>query len=108
LNCKAIGGNAWNYDSVTGSGQMGIPGSNGLNNIGLLVRITGSYRYIDSSTFGIRDGSGREIRCYTKSGMTISPNWTNVGVTGVSSCLSIDGQKQSVLLLRAQSDIRLF
>jgi|GEM_PF-518506 len=107
LNGRAIGGGPWNYNSVTGAGQRGIPGSSGLNNIGLLVRFAGRFRYIDASTFGVSDGSGREIRCYTTPGMTINSGWTKVRVTGISSCKSISGEVQSVLLLRTQSDIKV-
>ncbi len=58
----------------------------GLNNIGLLVRLAGSVRYIDSSTFGLDDGSPSELLCVAPSGMIVDPNWDHISVTGVSSC----------------------
>ncbi|MFQ3548637.1 MAG: hypothetical protein SNJ70_02655 [Armatimonadota bacterium] len=62
---KSIGGSNFYYDSVLSTGQIGIAGSAGLNNIGLLIRTTGKVISVDSNGeyFIIDDGSGRNIKC---------------------------------------------
>ncbi|OFX16965.1 MAG: hypothetical protein A2Z18_00510 [Armatimonadetes bacterium RBG_16_58_9] len=40
---RSVGGGDFEYDPSTGAGQVGAPGGNGLNNVGLLVRTFGGY-----------------------------------------------------------------
>lgn len=82
---KAIGGGDWHYNSGTKAGQMGVTGGVGLNNIGLLVRTTGSMTYIDDHTFTVDDGSGAVVTCVTPPTIVVNPAWQYVAVTGISS-----------------------
>lgn len=101
MNGRTLGGGSF-LDSATGTGQQGIAGSSGLNNIGLLVRVWGRVVAIESvaipglpSWFTIDDGSGRQIKCVAEDGSpVISPTWQGryAIVTGVSSC-ELDGGK---------------
>jgi hypothetical protein len=107
---KALGGSGWNYDSYTGSGQRGVENSHGLNNIGLLVRISGLVVEVESVTppntptwFRIDDGSGRLIKCISDGGSpVIEAAWQgrHVGVTGISSCEFDGGYLVSKIRLR--------
>lgn len=47
---SALGGGNWSYGSGSSSGQCGIEGASGLNNIGLLVRTTGRVTSVSSSS----------------------------------------------------------
>lgn len=82
---RNLGGADWKYNATTGTGQKGVTGGTGLNNIGLLVRTTGSCTYIDDHTFTISDGSEGTVTCETPSTMLVSPAWQCVTVTGISS-----------------------
>jgi len=59
MNNRAVGGADWNYDSASGKGQQGVTRGQGLNNIGLLVKIRGKVESVDlgSRTFVVTDGS---------------------------------------------------
>ena len=89
LTNRALGGGNWNYDPRTGAGQMGVTGGKGLNNIGLLVRITGRCTRVDDYTFTVNDGSGTPVRCELPiwGEWTVNPAWHYVTVTGVSSIM---------------------
>jgi len=41
INNRGIGGSAWFFDDLTNAGQPQVPGSVGLSNVGLLVKVTG-------------------------------------------------------------------
>lgn len=92
LTNRALGGGNWRYDAKTGAGQMGVTGGIGLNNIGLLVRITGTCTGVDEYTFTVNDGSGASVRCELPlwGEWMVNPAWRYVTVTGVSSIL-LDG-----------------
>lgn len=101
-----LGGGDWQFNPLTGAGQIGVSGSCGLNNIGLLVTIWGrvssesaispGYFYVDDGAGGVQvDGSGLDI---PDAGDYIS-------VTGISSCAVADEKTVSVLLPRSQDDI---
>lgn len=82
---RSLGGADFSFDEQSGAGQRGVTGGAGLNNIGLLVRTTGTSTYIDVHTFTIDDGSGTPITCVTPSSMLSNPEWERVAVTGISS-----------------------
>jgi hypothetical protein len=84
-----LGGSDWNYVASTNTGQQGIDGGKGLNNIGLLVRISGAYTWGNSTTFTVNDGSG-PITCEVPSDVSIEQSWHFVSVTGISS-VAVDG-----------------
>ena len=77
-----LGGENWHVDGT--SGQKGVSGAMGLNNIGLLVRIWGAYEKLDDTTFTVDDGSG-PVRCTAPAGTTLGTAWQYVAVTGISS-----------------------
>jgi hypothetical protein len=87
MNCGALGGGNWYFDPIVGIGQQGVEGGFGLNNIGLLVRVCGSFRYVNAHEFDISDGSGK-VNCIIPDDENITghENWTLVSVTGISSC----------------------
>lgn len=104
LNSSALKSGNWNYNPTTGAGQRGIKGSSGLNTTGLLVRISGTFTYINPSIFTIKDGK-EPIKCIVPQGVTINPKWHFVTVTGIASCEN-DGQDlYRVLKVRSQSDM---
>lgn len=43
---RALGGADCDYDSGTGAGQRGVKDSSDVNNIGLLVRVTGRVTFV--------------------------------------------------------------
>ena len=94
---RALGGGNWNYDPASGTGQMGVTGGTGLNNIGLLVRTTGACTYVDDHTFTIDDGSGVGVMCITPPTILASPAWQYVAVTGASSIKKTDETYSRVL-----------
>lgn len=105
MNNFSVGGGNWLYDSGTGEGQRGIAGRVGTNNIGLLIKIWGSYVHIDSSTFSVNDGSGSSVRCAVPSFVTLNDGWQYVAVTGISSCYEDQGELNPLVLVRQQEDI---
>lgn len=103
---RALGGGDFRYSAgPPATGQRGITGATGLNNIGLLVAIWGAFSYVDSSTFTVGDGSGTPVKCIVPSGVALNPNWTYVSVTGVSSCELAGGELHRLLRVRAAGDI---
>ncbi|MDO8586333.1 MAG: DUF362 domain-containing protein [Armatimonadota bacterium] len=85
MNSRALGGGDWNYNPSAMTGQRGVTGASGLNNIGLLVSIWGRFAYLDSSTFTVDDGGG-PVKCVVPPSVTLDPAWSFVRVTGASSC----------------------
>jgi hypothetical protein len=99
---RSLGGGDFGYDpGPPESGQRGVTGGAGLNNIGLLVRVWGRVVEIEPVTpptkptwFKIDDGSGRTIKCVAEGGSpVIDPLWQGkyAVVTGISSC-EFDGE----------------
>lgn len=96
LNIQSVGGAAFGLQNgawgtvlvkdVNGEYQAQLGPMAGLNNIGLLTRVYGRVRFIDASTFALKDGSLSELTCVSPSGVTVDPNWDFVSVTGVVSC----------------------
>ncbi|MCE5200209.1 MAG: M12 family metallo-peptidase [Armatimonadota bacterium] len=83
MNTRSIGGSDW---SIVGTGgQLGVTDANGLNNIGLLVKIWGRFVKLDASTFTLDDGTGQNIRCTVPTGTVLNTRWRFISVVGVSS-----------------------
>lgn len=85
--------------------QPPVDGGLGLSTIGLLVRACGHIAEIGPTWFVIDDGSGVPVKCLLPSGVTLEPNWTYVGVTGISSCENDAGVLRRVIRVRGQGDI---
>lgn len=101
---KAIGGGDW-FLGPGYSGQMGVEGGTGLNNIGVLARICGKFNYIDASTFTLNDGSPNPIKCTATSDVWLDAWWQNAAVTGIVSCEDVGGVIRPLIRVRMQSDI---
>ncbi len=105
MNCRDLGGVDWFYNASSGAGQQGVIGGGGPNNIGLLVRTSGSFSPMTSSRFKITDATGCAVECIVPEGVVIDPGWQYVGVTGVSGCESAGGMIKRVLWVGSQADI---
>ncbi len=95
---RAVGGGA--------SGHQDTVGGAGLNNTGLLVRVWGRVRSIDTGgrVLVIDDGSGIDLKCAWGNGVTVDPGWTFVKLTGISSCEKMPDGSLRRLLLIASAD----
>ena len=100
---KALGGGDWRYDPANGSGQRGVMGVVGLNNIGMLVRTCGKvtvagrgWFYMDDGS-RVSDGSGLTGVYVDTQGKTAPAKGSIVAVTGISGCDSYLGQLVSTL-----------
>ncbi len=115
MSSRHLGGSSWLYDPVSGAGQIGVFGSTGLNNIGMLVTIWGKvthsnlwddYFYIDDGSAATSGGDPRGV--YVEAGGLDIPEYGSyVSVTGISSCEIAGGHKVSRLLPRVQGDIKV-
>ncbi|MCL5104184.1 MAG: M43 family zinc metalloprotease [Armatimonadetes bacterium] len=83
LRGSSVGGGDWNVRGT--SGQRGVTGSVGLNNIGIFAKVQGSYEQIDATTFLLDDGSGKKVKCSVPAGYVLFPDWRYVSATGVIS-----------------------
>lgn len=99
LTNKQLGGGDWMYDAIDGTGQRGVYGGVGLNNIGLLVRVCGKPTLISDSDFLLDDGSG-PVLCRLPSGVEFDKGWGFVVVTGISSCYYDGMNVRSLLRVR--------
>ncbi len=115
LNGRSVGGGSFggqegtwsNQWTLTSGGTWGLqclPNS-GLNNIGLLVSISGKYTPVDEQTFTIDDGSGEPVKCTVPDGSTLGSGWTYLSVTGISSCEMIMGELHPLIRVRTPGDI---
>lgn len=103
---KSIGGGDWNWNSINHTGQKGVVGGVGLNNVGLLVRTAGKFFYVNDTMFMLDDGSGAVITCVVPPGQVfLEPWWETVMVTGVCSTEKIGEELHRVLRVRMQDDI---
>jgi len=116
---RNLGGRDFAVDpKVPTSGQVGVAGGAGLNNIGLLVKTWGKVTFVDTTNkffyiddgYGRLDGSGHTgIRCSYGylAGVTITPPAQNayVSVIGVISTVVIDTKVQPNIRPRRQTDI---
>ena len=112
MTLNALGGGPFQYDPATGAGQQGIQGAQGLNNIGLLVRVSGRVTHSADGWFYLDDGSGTDdgsghtgIRVLLWSGSSPAAG-EFVRVTGVSSAIRIGGSIRRLLRVAAPSDIQ--
>lgn len=83
-----LGGADWRREGFTA--QRGVTGAIDLNNIGLLVKIWGSYTKTGETSFTLSDGSGAPIVCLVEPGFVLSPSWQGCVAIGVSSIFKVD------------------
>lgn len=123
---KAVGGSDFYYDSLTGAGQRGVVAYRsvtgeprqllavqGLNNIGLLVRVWGRVTGAQANFFYLDDGSGLDdgdpqtpgIRVQLSDGCESPDVGSWVCVTGVCSCYSENGNLFRLILVNSPDDI---
>lgn len=107
---RSVGGGDWRYQPgeswpQTLSGQKGIAGSSGLNNIGLLVTTWGKFAKTSDTTFTLDDGSGVMLRCVFAEQDMPEPTPTYAVVTGISSCEKVGEELRRLLRVREQADI---
>ena len=108
MKIAAVGGADWMYDEIDGTGQKGVTGGVGLNNIGLVVRVKGQYWPRDQTMFMVSDGSPTLLKCLLPPGVEIDPLWTagmNMTVTGVCSTEMVNEDLFPVVRVRTQGDI---
>jgi hypothetical protein len=108
---REVGGGNWEYDAVTGSGQIGVKGNSSLNNMGLLITTMGRVTYSPvGSYFVISDGS----KLTDPSGYQgVRIMWTGtkpsvgqyVKVTGISSIFKSGTDYYPFTRVRTQADI---
>jgi hypothetical protein len=110
---KALGGQDFNYDPATGAGQCGVEDGIGLNNIGMLVSITGAVKASGTDFFYIDDGTeardasifhGVRVIC---GGLSKPQVGRQVVVTGISGISRVGGRLFRSITPRYQSDVQL-
>jgi len=108
---KSLGGTDWNPSGTPGTGQKGVTGGAGLNNIGLLVRITGTVTFTGANYFYLNDGSGLKDKSgnvgvkVAAVGLALPAIGQVVQVTGVSSCFLDTVNTSRVVLARSPDGI---
>ena len=105
---SSIGGGNW------GPNTPGVTGGTGLRNLGLLVRVCGSVTYVGDSSepffyiddgCGLSDGSGhRGMRVECRQIPKPALGWS-VDITGISSCLQLNGSVIRTVKARRSTDI---
>lgn len=103
---RAVGGGNFFYDKSTTAGQAGITDGFGLNNIGLLVKTSGKFTFVDEHTFTVDDGSNAVIKCTVPDSVTLDKSWKFVSITGISSCEKDGETTNRLILTRNQNDIQ--
>ncbi len=93
----SLGGEDWRVDGT--KGQKGVSGAMGLNNVGLLVRVWGTFLKLDETTFTVDDGSGPVTCTMLPPVRTPGPTWRAVAVTAVVSVSSLSPSLFAPLLL---------
>jgi hypothetical protein len=105
-----LGGADWSY--VPGpppSGQRGIAGAVGLNNVGLLVNVWGRVSNPSPTGFYMNDGSGVDVKVSIPSSVTPPQDKSYVRVTGISSCWQDElGSLHRMVRVRNKDDINTF
>lgn len=105
---RSLVGSHLGYDpGPPASGQMGMAGGFGPNNVGLLVRVWGLGMPSASVGFGLEDGSGRCIQVQTPNGVAIGAEGRLAQVTGVCSIYPGPDGPAAVLLVSEASDVVL-
>ncbi|MCL5104862.1 MAG: DUF1565 domain-containing protein [Armatimonadetes bacterium] len=116
MTIRSLGGGDWLYNAGTGVGQSGVYQGCGLNNIGLLTRISGIVREKGSNYFLLSDGTTAQedtgpMEVRTKvlcpPGVTVPNKDAFVSVTGVSSCMLTDGKIRRLVRVRTSNDIQV-
>ena len=127
MSNKSVGGGAFQFTGTAGIGQRGISGATGLNNIGILIKTSGTCTlnlapagdYYDSNYIFIDDGSGTVSQYLAKdgtyksvSGIKVEINSSTIAIgnyvvaTGISSIELINETYQKRVLPRSiSSDI---
>jgi len=113
MSCRSLGGAGFEYSGT--SGQEGVAGGIGLNNIGLLVRAWGKVVERDpvGGFFRIDDGSlasdGTPVRpkVIMPAGVGAPELDRVVIVTGLSSCEKVGGELRPLLRMRNSADLRI-
>lgn len=108
---RSLGGSDWYCESGVAAGQSGVAGAEGLNNIGLLVRVSGRVTYSDWDFFYIDDGSNVQdgsgwpgVKVLLVGGFPPEQG-RYVQVTGVSSCWKVEDQVQRLVIARTADDV---
>ena len=110
LTCRAVGGGPV---GVPPNHQQGIAGGQGLNNIGLLVKVSGKVTFVDpgGQFFTITDGSAVKdadghdgVRVWAP-GLALPGIGEFATVTGISSCYKPGEVLYPRVLVRTASDI---
>jgi len=108
LTNRSVGGGDYSYNPGTQTGQRGITGAFGLNNIGLLVKTWGRVVEVEPGPqptwFKINDGSCT-VKVVPVGGCPPFQPSAYVSVTGVSSCEFEGDDLVRVILARFQEDI---
>ncbi len=114
LALRSLGGDASaGYPAASGTGQQGVAGGRGLNNIGLLVKVFGRVTFVDpgGQFFTVWDGSlvkdadGHDgVRVWAP-GLTLPGSGDFVTVTGISSCTKVSEDLFPQVLVRTAGDI---
>ncbi len=114
MTSRSFGGAASaNYSATNGTGQQGVTGGTGLNNIGLLVKVSGKVTFVDpgGQFFTIWDGSAVQdadghdgVRVWA-AGLTLPAVDEFATVTGISSCHKSGEDLFPLVRVREASDI---
>ncbi len=136
---KVLGGQDFDYDSTTGAGQQGVkawrwvvtePGDvlvrqfsyvQGLNNLGLLVRVAGTVNWVDSASFHVDDGSGYDdfetpdptqnmpsgVQVMLPDGVQPPTQGSYVIITGISSCRASGSNALRLLRVWRAQDVQV-
>ena len=79
MSNKAVGGGNFHYSSSpVQSGQIGVEGGTGYNNIGLLVKVWGIATQTDANDFTVSDGSNVVVNVMRLSAAFHQPASTSV------------------------------
>ncbi|MHB9038744.1 MAG: Vgb family protein [Armatimonadota bacterium] len=107
MNNRTIGGGDDSYiPGPPKSGQQGVIGGTGVNNIGLLVKTFGNVTLLSATSFTIDDGSGVSVTVSCPSGAAPASGY--YAVTGVSSCMSTGSGLERVIEVSSAGDIQPF
>jgi len=115
ISNKALGGGDFYYDPGGGTGQRGIEGAVGLNNIGLLVKTSGKvtttgagYLYVDDGTSlwdGTYTGEEKNLGVRAICDPTGYVRDDYLLVTGMSTCFTSSTGLQREILTRGPADV---
>jgi parallel beta-helix repeat protein len=107
---KATGGGNASYDPVTGAGQRGVEDGSGVNNIGLLAKVTGKVTAVGPDFFYIDDGThahdasiliGVRVLCGS---LSKPASGQYVNVTGISTMTQLHGRYFRAVRPRIDTD----